>query len=74
MLTIRLPRAIEKRLEKLSRRTGRTKSFYVREVILQHIEDLEDTYLAERDLKRIRDGKERSIPIKYLLRRHDVKD
>ncbi len=29
------------------RRTGRTKTFYVREAILEHLEDLEDRYLAE---------------------------
>ena len=47
MLAIRLPQSIEKRLEKLARRTGRTKTYYVREAILEHLEDLEDMYLAE---------------------------
>jgi RHH-type rel operon transcriptional repressor/antitoxin RelB len=42
MLAIRLPQSIEQRLEKLAKRTGRTKSYYVREAILQHLEDLED--------------------------------
>lgn len=74
MLAIRLPRAIEKRLEKLARRTGRTKSFYVREAILQHLEDLEDIYLAERTLRRIRDGEEGTIPLKDVLKRHGVED
>jgi len=74
MLAIRLPQAIEKRLEKLARRTGRTKSFYVREAILQHIEDLEDIYLAERSLRRIRDGKEGTIPLEDVLKRHGVED
>lgn len=64
MLTIRLPRPIEKRLEKLARRTGRTKTFYAREAILEHIADLEDLYLAEDALERIRSGRERTIPIK----------
>ncbi len=74
MLAIRLPRAIEKRLEKLARRTGRTKSFYVREAILQHLEDLEDIYLAERTLRRIRDGEEGTIPLKDVLKRHGMED
>lgn len=69
MLAIRLPRAIEKRLDKLARRTGRTKSFYVREAILQHLEDLEDVYLAERTLQRIRAGKEKTIPLEDVLKR-----
>ena len=46
MLAIRLQPEIEKRLERLARKTGRTKTFYAREAILQHIDDLEDYYLA----------------------------
>jgi len=40
MLAIRLPQSIEHRLEKLARRTDRTKTFYLREAILQHLEDI----------------------------------
>lgn len=47
MLALRLPEDIESRLEALAQRTGRTKSFYAREAILEHLEDLEDRYLAE---------------------------
>jgi RHH-type transcriptional regulator, rel operon repressor / antitoxin RelB len=72
MLAIRLPRSIEKRLEKLARRTGRTKTFYVREAILQHLEDLEDIYAAERILERIRNGQERTIPLEDVLNTHGV--
>lgn len=46
MLAIRLPADIEKRLARLADRTGRTKTFYAREAILEHLEDLEDAYLA----------------------------
>jgi len=52
MLALRLPLDIEKRLESLARKTGRTKSFYAREAILRHIEDIEDAYLARRRLAR----------------------
>ena len=58
MLAIRLPEEIETRLETLAKRTGRSKTFYAREAILQHLEDLEDLYQAERVVKRIRAGKE----------------
>lgn len=50
-LTIRLPDEIDKRLNQLSKRTHRTKTFYVREAILSYIEDLEDTYDALKALK-----------------------
>lgn len=46
MLAIRLPPEIEKRLAKLAEKTGRTKTYYAREAILEHLEDLEDAYLA----------------------------
>ena len=74
MLAIRLPQSIEKRLEKLDRRTGRTKSFYAREAILQHLEDLEDLYLAERALGRIRKGDDHAIPLEEVMKRHGVED
>jgi len=66
MLAIRLPQSIEKRLEKLARRTRRTKTFYVREAILEHLADLEDVYLAELRLERIRKGRSRTARLKAL--------
>jgi RHH-type transcriptional regulator, rel operon repressor / antitoxin RelB len=68
MLAIRLPQSIEKRLEKLARRTGRTKTFYVREAILEHLDDLEDLYLAEKSLDRIQKGEEQTVPLEDLLK------
>jgi len=74
MLAIRLPAPIEERLEKLAKRTGRTKTFYVREAILAHLDELEDIYLAERSLGRIRRGEEQTIPLQDALKRHGVED
>lgn len=68
MLAIRLPQTIEKRLERLARRTGRTKTYYAREAILEHLADLEDLYLAEGTLERIRGGKERTISLKDAMK------
>lgn len=46
MLAIRLPESLEKRINQLAKKTGRTKSFYVREALQDSIDDLEDRYLA----------------------------
>lgn len=46
MLAIRLPEEIEHRLDTLAKKTGRTKSYYVREAVIDHIEELEDIYLS----------------------------
>ena len=52
MLALRLPPEIERRLDALARKTGRSKSYYAREAILRQIEDIEDDYLARRRLGR----------------------
>jgi len=46
MLAIRLPEDIERRLAELAAKTGRTKTFYAREAILDHLDEIEDKYLA----------------------------
>lgn len=62
MLAIRLPAEVETRLEALAQATGRTKTFYAREAILEHLDDLEDLYLAEQRLIDIRAGKTQTVP------------
>ncbi|MGH9519955.1 MAG: type II toxin-antitoxin system RelB family antitoxin [Terriglobales bacterium] len=74
MLAIRLPPSIEERLERLARRTGRTKTFYAREAILEHLDDLEDLYLAEGALERIRSGQEHTVSLEKALRRDGLDD
>ena len=46
MLAIRLPEEIETRLSELAAKTGRSKTFYAREAILEHLDAMEDKYLA----------------------------
>lgn len=46
MLAIRLPKEIEAGLAALAAKTGRTKTFYAKEAILEHIDEIEDKYLA----------------------------
>ena len=74
MLAIRLPASIEKRLARLAKRTGRTKTYYAREAILKHLEDLEDVYLAEQAYARYLKGKEKSIPLEDVMRRLGLTD
>ena len=56
--SIRLASETERRLDFLASQTGRTKAFYLRELIERGIEDLEDYYLAAEVLERIRKGAE----------------
>ena len=73
MLAIRLPKTIEKRLDRLAKRTGRTKTYYAREAILRHLDDLEDIYLAEKALNAIRSRRSRTIPLEEVMRRRGLK-
>jgi RHH-type transcriptional regulator, rel operon repressor / antitoxin RelB len=59
--SIRLPEEIERRLDALAEKTGRTKAFYIREMILSHIDEMEDYYLAAEVLERVRKGQERTF-------------
>jgi RHH-type transcriptional regulator, rel operon repressor / antitoxin RelB len=45
-LSVRIPKDIEKRLNYLAHETGRTKTYYVREAITEHISEIEDVYIA----------------------------
>ena len=68
MLAIRLPSEIEDRLEALAQATGRTKTFYAREAILEHLDDLEDLYLAEQRLIDVRSGRSKTHSIDEVER------
>lgn len=70
MIAVRLPLDVEKRLEKLARKTGRSKTFYVREAVLQHLEDLEDYYLAVQRIEENLPG----IPLDEVERRLGLAD
>ena len=52
MLGIRLEPELEKRLERLAKKTGRSKSYYARLAIQQFLEDREDYLLGMAALER----------------------
>lgn len=56
--SIRLNAETEQRLDFLATQTGRTKAYYLRQIIEQGIEDMEDYYLAADVLERVRKGQE----------------
>lgn len=73
-LSIRLPSDIEARLQALAASTGRSKTYYVTQAILQHLDDLEDVYLAERELEAIRAGTSTTVPLADLVKRYGLDD
>ncbi|MQU46275.1 type II toxin-antitoxin system RelB family antitoxin, partial [Pseudomonas helleri] len=54
--------------------TGRTKTFYAREAIVAHLDDLEDLYLAEQRLLDNRAGRSESVPLEDVMTRYGLAD
>jgi RHH-type transcriptional regulator, rel operon repressor / antitoxin RelB len=73
-LSLRLPEDISTRLTALARRTGRSKTYYMIEAIREHLDDLEDVYLAESRLQEIHDGKAGTVALDDIMKRHAVAD
>lgn len=66
--SIRLDPDIEQRLNFLATETGRTKAYYLREIIERGLEDMEDYYLAAGVLERVRKGQERVYSLEDVER------
>ncbi|MFV0431817.1 MAG: ribbon-helix-helix domain-containing protein [Alphaproteobacteria bacterium] len=60
VLNMRLSEEIAQRLDALSKETNRPKSFYIRKLIDDYLDDIEDIYLSEKSLEELRAGRQRS--------------
>jgi RHH-type rel operon transcriptional repressor/antitoxin RelB len=47
---------MEKRLGVLAKKTGRTKSFYVRQALAENFDDMEDVFLADKSMEEVMAG------------------
>ncbi|WP_406671988.1 DUF6290 family protein [Natronospira sp.] len=59
--TVRLSPEAENRLNQLAKATGRSKAFYLRRLVEDHLDDLEDIYLAEQRLEELRAGRSHTV-------------
>ncbi len=71
-VSLRLPDPITKRLDRLAKRTGRSKTFYVTEAVLEHLDDLEDIYIAEKRLEDLRAGRSHTVPLEVAMQRAGI--
>lgn len=71
-VSIRLPDDVSARLQALAQRTGRSKTFYMIEAIREHLDDLEDLYLAETELEAVRAGKSELVPLEEVMKRYGM--
>ncbi len=72
MLAIRLPAEIETRLANLAKETGRTKTYYATQAILEKIEDLEDYYLAEKAYREYLADGEKSYTLDEVMHEYEL--
>ncbi len=66
--TVRLSAELERRLDRLATLTGRSKAFYLREIIERGLPEMEDYYLAADVLERIRKGEEEVLSAEEFWR------
>lgn len=72
--SIRLPEDVESRLENLAALTGRTKAYYVKEAIMEHLDEMEEIYLAEKRLEDIRAGRSKTVALADVMKRYGLAD
>jgi RHH-type rel operon transcriptional repressor/antitoxin RelB len=70
-LAIRLPDEMHERLNRLSQETARPKAFYIKAALDEYLDDIEDAYLAEATLERIKRGEEQVLSAEEFWRGMD---
>ncbi|MCJ2113888.1 ribbon-helix-helix protein, CopG family [Methylobacterium sp. E-025] len=74
MLALDLPPEIERRLDALARRTGRSADDHVREAIQDHLDEIEDVELAESRVAALKSGESRTVTLQAVMDRHGLPD
>jgi len=74
MINFRVDEAINDRLERMARLTGRTKTWYIREAVSEYLDDMEDIYLADQVMERVEQGEENVHALEDLERELGLAD
>lgn len=73
-IAVRIPDELYQRLQILAEQTGRTATFYVREAVIEYLDDLEDIYLAEKILEKLRRGEDSTYSLEEVERELGLAD
>lgn len=65
--SLRLPTDVDERISRLAASTGRSKSYYLRELVTAGIDDLEYAYGLTARAEAIRDGSREARPLDDLM-------
>ena len=71
-VSLRLPDDVSHRLEDLAQLTGRSKTFYMIEAIREHLDDLEDLYLAEQRWTDVKSGRSTTTPLTEVMKQYGL--
>lgn len=71
-ISIQLPHDVEVRLQNLVALTGRSTSDYITEAVLEHLDDLENLYLARRELEAVRTGNSARTPLAEVMKHYGM--
>ena len=71
-VVLRLPDDVAQRLKRLADRTGRSQTFYMIEAIREHLDDLEDLYLAEQRLIELQAGRSQTESLEDVMERYGL--
>jgi len=74
MISIRLSPELDARLDALAKKTSRTKTFYIREAITEHIDELEAVYLAVQRREDVRSGRTGVVSLAELKAEYGLDD
>jgi RHH-type transcriptional regulator, rel operon repressor / antitoxin RelB len=73
-VSLRLPDDLNARLDKLAKRTGRSKTYYMIEAIREQIGDLEDIYLAEKELEDVNSGRSKLVSLADVMKTYGMEN
>lgn len=73
-VSLRLPDNLRARLDRLAKRTDRTKTYYMIEAIREQIGDIEDLYLAEKEMIDIQAGRSKLTPLADVMKSHGMEN
>ena len=72
--SVRLDADIGQRLDNLSNRTGRPKTYYIREALREYLDDMEDLYLIEQRMLQAHKNDEKNFSLREIAREYGLED
>ncbi|MDD3996828.1 MAG: DUF6290 family protein [Sphaerochaetaceae bacterium] len=73
-ISVRLPKELADRLDNLAKQTGRTKTYYIQEALLEKVSDLELVYLAQKREEDLRAGRSETHTLDEVIKVNGLAD